>query len=93
MELLCFASKTEENIRRGYEARLWAVSKADNGRRTKARKYLRPGSFGLLYSGPTHSFTVPFVVKSVADQNRVVTDIWPEQIGRASCRERVCSVV
>lgn len=78
MDLFCFASRNEENIWRGYEARLWAVSKADQGRRTKAKKYLTVGSRGILYCGPVHSFTVPFLVESPADPLKVVSDVWPE---------------
>lgn len=78
MDLLCFASRNLENIKRGYEARLWAVSMANQGRRTKARKYMSIGSRGLLYCGPLHSFTVPFLVETTVDHNKVVTDVWPE---------------
>jgi hypothetical protein len=52
MNLFCFASRDEENIRRGIEARKWAVaSVSDWAMRTrigKARKYLKVGSLGLL---------------------------------------------
>ena len=78
MELFCFASRNEENISRGYDAKLWAVSKADQGRRTKSKKYLKTGSRGLLYCGPRHSFTVPFLVEGPVDQHKTVTDVWPE---------------
>ena len=81
MDLFCFASRNSENIRRGYAAGKWAVAMvsqpAMRGRITKARKYFAAGSHGLLYCRPTHSFTVPFVAASAADQNGVVTDIWP----------------
>ena len=44
MDLFCFASRNEDNIRRGIVARKWAVAKlsesAMRGRITKARKYL-----------------------------------------------------
>jgi hypothetical protein len=81
-KLFCFASKNLENIRRGVEARRWAVAtvsrSAMRGRMTKARRYFEPGSRGLLYCNSTHSFTTPFIVESQADPNAVVTDIWPE---------------
>jgi len=82
MELFCFASRNEENIRRGYEARMWAVATVGGsqmrGRITKARRYLTVGSRGILYCGPLHSFTVPFLVESPADPSAVITDIWRE---------------
>jgi hypothetical protein len=49
-----------------------------SGRVSKARKYMDVGSLGLLYCNPTHSFTVPFVVRSKADPHFVEMDIWPE---------------
>jgi hypothetical protein len=48
------------------------------GRITKAEKYFREGSRGVLYCNPTHSFTTPFIAESAADPKRVITDIWPE---------------
>jgi hypothetical protein len=82
MDLFCFASKNLENIERGWAASKWAVStvkdSAMKGRITKARKYFNIGSFGLLYCGPTKSFTVPFIVTSAADPRTVVRDIWCE---------------
>lgn len=82
MHLFCFASRNQENIRRGIEARKWAVAtvshSAMQSRATKAKKYMHPGDMGLLYCNPTHSFTVPFIVRSVADPITVVKDIWPE---------------
>ena len=83
MFLFCFASKNAENIRLGIEHQRWAVGTLLNqqsmaGRVTKARRYLCPGSFGVLYCNPTHSFTTPFIVGSYADPVEVVTDVWPE---------------
>lgn len=82
MDLFCFASRSIENIAIGVRARRWAVATVSNVqmkiRRTKAEKYLFPGSRGLLYCNPTHSFTVPFIVESKADPLAVVRDIWPE---------------
>lgn len=82
MDLFCFSSRNEENIRRGCEARLWAVATVGGSqmqaRITKARRYLKVGSRGVLYCGPRHSFTVPFLVESTADPSAVVNDIWPE---------------
>jgi len=83
MDLFCFASRTERNIRIGIENRLWAVSTLLNqqtmaARRTRARLYFREGACGLLYCNPTHSFTTPFVALSKADPDRVVTEVWPE---------------
>jgi hypothetical protein len=82
MDLFCFASRNEENIWRGVKARRWAVATVSDaamkGRITKARRYLAPGSKGLLYCNPTHAFTTPFIVKSRADPDAVVREIWPE---------------
>jgi len=82
MDLFCFASRTVENIRLGVDARRWAVATVSpammKGRRTKAEKYMHPGSRGLFYCNPTHSFTVPFITESKADPIAVVGDIWPE---------------
>jgi hypothetical protein len=82
MRLFCFASKNVENIRRGIEAKMWAVAKvtdsAHTGRTTKARRYFEPGSHGLLYCRETQSFTTPFVATSRADPDAVIKNIWPE---------------
>jgi hypothetical protein len=82
MNLFCFASRNLENIRRGVDASKWAVStvsdSAMKGRITKAARYFKPGSCGLLYCGQTNSFTVPFVAVSAADPESVVRDVWPE---------------
>ena len=83
MKLFCFASKNLENIWLGVKHQKWAVATDSNqetmaGRATKASKYLIPGVHGLLYCNPLHSFTVPFVVTSMADPQKVIQDIWPE---------------
>lgn len=82
MKLFTFASRNEKNIKLGFDSKLWAVAtvsfSAMAARITKAEKYMEVGDCGLLYSNITHSFTVPFIVRSKADPNRVVTDIWPE---------------
>jgi len=82
MDLFNFASRSERNIWIGVEEKLWAVAtvsdSAMKGRITKAERYLDVGDRGLLYCNPTHSFTTPFIVKSEADPDAVVTDVWPE---------------
>jgi hypothetical protein len=83
MNLFCFASRSIENIRLGIEYQLWAVGTLLNqqsmaGRVTKARRYLLPGAFGVFYCNPLHSFTTPFIVRSYADPDAVVRDVWPE---------------
>jgi hypothetical protein len=83
MNLFCFASKNIQNIRTGIEHKLWAVGTLLNqvsmmGRITKARRYLRPGDYGVLYCNPLHSFTTPFIVRSYADPDAVIEDVWPE---------------
>jgi hypothetical protein len=82
MNLFCFASRNVENIRIGIEHHMWAVATLLNqqsmaARITKAEKYLKPGNLGVLYCNPTHSFTTPFIVRSHADPDTVVTDVWP----------------
>jgi len=83
MDLFCFASRTVENICLGVGAKRWAVATVSDAqmrtRRTKAEKYMLPGSRGLLYCNPTHSFTVPFITVSKADPITVIEDIWPER--------------
>jgi hypothetical protein len=82
VQIFTFASRSIENIQRGFEAQTWAVatvsSSAMKGRITKAEKYFAIGSQGILYCSPTQSFTVPFIVKTKANPHRVVKDIWPE---------------
>jgi hypothetical protein len=83
MQLFCFASKNERNIRLGIERQTWAVATLANissmaARVAKAEKYLRVGAVGLLYCNPRHAFTTPFIVRSKADPDAVVSDIWPE---------------
>lgn len=83
MDLFCFASRTFENICLGVGAKRWAVATVSDAqmrmRRTKAEKYMLPGSRGLLYCNPTHSFTVPFITESKADLINVIQDLWPER--------------
>lgn len=83
MNLFSFASRNVKNIELGIEHQMWAVGTVLNhqtmqARVTKAQKYLHPEAFGVLYCNPWHAFTTPFIVKSHADPNRVVTDVWPE---------------
>lgn len=83
IDLFCFASKNSRNIEIGIHHQKWAVATLLNqqsmqGRITKARKYFRPGSAGLLYCNPTHSFTTPFIIQSEADPNSIDTNTWPE---------------
>lgn len=83
MDLFCFASRNEENIKRGIAHKLWAVATLLNqqsmaARVTKAERYFRPNALGVLYCMPTKSFTAPFIVRSPADSIAVVNDIWPE---------------
>ena len=83
MDLFCFASKNEENIRRGVKQKQWAVGTLLNqqsmaARTTKAMRNVQPGAFGLLYCNPTHSFTTPFIITSRVDPSAVVHDVWPE---------------
>lgn len=82
IDLFCFASRSLDNIRRGIEAKKWAVATVSDAamktRISKAKRYFLEGSHGLLYCNETHSFTTPFISTSRADPITVVTDIWRE---------------
>lgn len=81
MELFCFASKNVTNIWAGIGARMWAVaetSPTDMKARVTMSKRMKVGSLGLLYCNETHSFKTPFLVYSVPDPEKVVSNIWPE---------------
>jgi hypothetical protein len=80
MKLYSFASENLTNIWAGIGAGLWAVGESDNsafvkGRITKASR-MPIGAFGILYCNETGSLTVPFVVYSKADANRIETEVW-----------------
>jgi hypothetical protein len=82
MDLFCFASKNLTNIWAGIGARMWAVaetSPSDKKARITKAKRMKVGSLGLLYCNETHSFTTPFLVYSLPDPERIVTDVWPER--------------
>lgn len=79
MDLFCFSSTSLTNIWAGIGAGLWAVaesSEADMKSRITKAKRMRVGSPGLLYCSDTHSFTTPFLVYSVPDPEKLVTDVW-----------------
>jgi hypothetical protein len=83
MDLFCFACRNVRNIELGVQYQTWAVATLLNlssraARARKAEKYLYPDALGILYCNPKHSFTTPFIVRSKADQTRIVEDIWPE---------------
>jgi hypothetical protein len=78
MRLFCFASANRENIRRGIEARKWAVANVSPPAIAKARMHFGPGSLGLLYCSETHSFTTPFVATSTADPSARIDNVWLE---------------
>ncbi len=83
MDLFCFACRNEQNIRLGIEHQLWAVASLLNAqsmaaRITKAERYMQVGAKGLLYCNPRQSFTTPFVVRSKADPDALVQNVWPE---------------
>lgn len=80
MKLYSFASENLTNIWAGIGAGLWAVGESENstfvkGRITKASR-MPVGAFGILYCNETGSLTVPFVVYSKADVDRVETEVW-----------------
>lgn len=80
MKLYSFASEDLTNIWAGIGAGTWAVGESDNpifvkGRITKAAR-MPIGAFGILYCNETGSLTVPFVVYSKVDPDRVETEVW-----------------
>jgi hypothetical protein len=80
VKLYSFASENRTNIWAGIGAGLWAVGESDNltfvkGRITKAAR-MPIGAFGILYCNETGSLTVPFVVYSAADPDRIETQVW-----------------
>ena len=80
MRLYSFASDNLTNIWAGIGAGMWAVGESENptfvkGRITKASR-MPVGAFGILYCNETGALTVPFVVYSKADPNRVENDVW-----------------
>ena len=83
MKLYAFASADLTNIWAGVGAQRWAVplSKAESsnsGRATKAAKML-PGSAGILYSSEDKCFTSPFIVRTLAQADEIITHIWPRE--------------
>lgn len=80
MKLYSFASENMTNIWAGIGAGLWAVGESENptfvkGRITKATR-MPVGAFGILYCNETRSLTVPFVVYSRPDPERIETGVW-----------------
>lgn len=80
MRLYSFASEDLTNIWAGIGAGLWAVGESDNstfvkGRITKAAR-MPIGAFGILYCNETQSLTVPFVVYSKPDPQRIEANVW-----------------
>jgi len=89
MELFCFASKNLTNIWAGIGAKMWAVaetSPSDMKARITKSKRMKIGSLGLLYCNETHSFTTPFLVYSVPDPDKIISNVWPEKDWRLPFR-------
>ena len=82
MKLFCFASRSPENVQRGFDARRWAVATTSDRdqqvRRTKIRRNVRIGDFGLLYCSTRASFMVPFIFDSEPDLRAVDVNTWRE---------------
>jgi hypothetical protein len=79
MELFLFASESLTNVWAGIGARQWAVRKtSDSDMKSRVTKSMRmkAGSLGLLYCNESQSFTTPFVVLSMPDASRIVTNVW-----------------
>jgi hypothetical protein len=80
MKLYSFASENLTNIWAGIGAGMWAVGESGKpafvkGRITKAAR-MPIGAFGILYCNETGSLTVPFVIYSKADPDRIETEVW-----------------
>ncbi|MGE0213085.1 MAG: hypothetical protein AB7S41_15455 [Parvibaculaceae bacterium] len=80
MKLYSFASDNLTNIWAGIGAGMWAVGESGNstfvkGRITKAAR-MPIGAFGILYCNDTGSLTVPFVVYSKANPDRIEVQVW-----------------
>lgn len=80
MKLYSFASDDLTNIWAGIGAGMWAVGESDKtgfvkGRITKAAR-MPVGAFGILYCNETRSLTVPFVVYSKADPEKIEAHVW-----------------
>ena len=82
MKLFCFASRSLENVQRGFKANRWAVAttsdKDQQTRRTKIRRNVKVGDFGLLYCNPFSSFMVPFEFVSEPNLYEKDSTTWPE---------------
>jgi len=80
MKLWVFACEYLRNIKIGFDAGLWAVSRLDRrtmmNRWTKAQK-MPPYSRGLIYSSTDRTFTMPFVTTDYPEA-KIVEDVWPE---------------
>jgi hypothetical protein len=80
VDLFCFASDSIGHVEIAVKTRLWAVARttdSDNlARTTKAKRYMKVGSFGIFYCSDRHAFTTPFMTLSPVDQNRIVSDVW-----------------
>ena len=74
--MYAFSSESVTNIWAGVGAELWAVPKMANAStRGKAVKVPVP-SFGILYSSSDHSLTVPFVILTEPDRERIENEVW-----------------
>jgi hypothetical protein len=74
--LYAFSSETVTNIWAGVGAELWAVPTTLNASiRGKAAKIAIP-SFGILYAGAEQALTVPFVILTRPDQERIENEVW-----------------
>ena len=74
--LYAFSSETVTNIWAGVGAEIWAVqSKPNASIRGKAAKLDIP-SFGILYAGAEQALTVPFVILTQPDPERIEKNVW-----------------
>ena len=74
--LYAFSSESVINIWAGVGAELWAVPKKPNASvRGKAAKIDVP-SFGILYAGAEQALTVPFVILTHPDPERIESNVW-----------------
>ncbi len=68
MDMFCFASRSERNIKIEIDNKLWAVAQppdpSEVERHITKSWNLQPGSRGLLYCSETKVFTTPFICLS-----------------------------
>lgn len=75
-----FTSTNLENIRIGVKHRMWAIPIPKNSSMKKQfktkSKNIQVGARGFFYCSVMKFFTTPFIVSSLPDTEKLVTDVW-----------------